>query len=154
MIKEEKAAKNKSQEVDDTEGKLEEEDDAQQEEDDPYAFILRWVKDEDGRKKFAWTHYNDAMVEVNEKVKSSDTRTSVGDGIKEEDGRNEPARTHYSDALVKVDEEVKSSDTRTSVGDRAWEEAEMINGEEDDALLNERGESDEEDDSPLNKPGK
>ncbi|WZZ47633.1 hypothetical protein YC2023_043892 [Brassica napus] len=34
MIKDEKAAKNKNQEVDDTEGKLEEEDDAQQEEDD------------------------------------------------------------------------------------------------------------------------
>ncbi|KAF3550372.1 hypothetical protein DY000_02010493 [Brassica cretica] len=35
------------------------------------AFILRWVKEEDGRNKLAKTQYSDAVTEVEDEVKSS-----------------------------------------------------------------------------------
>ncbi|CAN6820337.1 unnamed protein product [Brassica oleracea] len=60
MIKEEEASKNKNQEVDDA----------------------QFIKEKEGRKKLARTHYSDAVAKVDEEVKSSDTRTSVRDRVK------------------------------------------------------------------------
>ncbi|WZZ47631.1 hypothetical protein YC2023_043890 [Brassica napus] len=150
MIKEEEASNNKNQKADDAREELEEEDDAHQKnmmlskrirgkKNDPPLNRIRRIRGNPAR-----THYSDALVKVDEEVKSSDTKTSVGDRVKNKEFVIEFFPDVFILRWVKNEED----------GRKAWEEAEMINGEEDDALLNERGESDEEDDSPLNKPGK
>ena len=48
------------------------------------AFSLSWVKKEDGRKELPRTQYSDTVAKVDEEVKSSETGTSIGDGVKNE----------------------------------------------------------------------
>ncbi|WZZ47630.1 hypothetical protein YC2023_043889 [Brassica napus] len=65
--------------------------------------------------------------------------------------------TQYSDAVAEVVEEVKSSENDFLGCFVAHKAAEMIKEEEaqqkeNDAQLNEQGETEEEDDPPLNEP--